>query len=113
MSRDDRQMLVPNIPPGNIIRTNYARSFNELVLLANINIVNKIIDRNIIGPDICSLLQKNCPSISLVNCMSGGYKRAILPEGWQWQTHDSYLQLIDGNGAIQFSWYYGVPKYDS
>lgn len=113
MSRDDRQMQVPNIPPGNYILTRYARSFNELVLLANINIVNKIIDRNIIGPDICNLLQKICPSISLVNCMSGGYKHAILQEGWHWQTHDSYLELIDGNGAIQFSWYYGVPTYNS
>ena len=95
------------------ILTNFARTFNVLLLTSNISAVNNVIDRNIIDPVICKLLQEKCPSVSLVGCTSSDFKHAVLPEGWKWQTQDSYLQLIDGDGAVQFSWYYGLSRYSS
>ena len=91
----------------------FARSFNVMILTGNLAAVNNVIDRNFIDPVICKLLQEQCPAVSLVGCTSSDFKHAVLPEGWKWQTQDSCLQLIDGDGAVQFSWYYGLLKYSS
>jgi hypothetical protein len=109
---DDAQLVLPTKTDQNISLC-HARSFNVLMLTSNLQVVNSIIDHNIIDPGICRLLQEQCPSISLVECKSGGYKHADLPEGWKWRTQDANLQLIDGNDIVQFSWMYGLQKYNS
>jgi hypothetical protein len=111
---DDAQLsLSLSDQPSRGVTMCFARAFNAMILMGNLTAVNNVIDRNFIDPVICKLLQEQCPAVSLVGCTSSDFKHAVLPEGWKWQTQDTYLQLIDGDGAIQFSWCYGLLKYNS